>query len=188
MKEVRQRILPNGSANTSSARVAKGFVPCPVKPIDQVVGDSIFACFDEQADSTPPKSGSLNAKLTIMICKHFKKREHPVNNLTFMDESSFSNIAASLSTGVKLTNSPLALLPTTETGARAGGGGAATRRKTDPGWPDLALQAAIDLTEGGGEFLYGGGGTTVVDATDPGILIRRAADASYARNARSMGR
>ena len=91
--------------------------------------------------------------------------------------------------GVKLTSSPLALLPTTTTDLGSAGGlahryGHAPRK--EPGWPDLALKALVGLTEG--EFLYGGATATGddADATDPAIVIRRAADVSFSRNVRQM--
>ena len=94
----------------------------------------------------------------------------------------------------------MALLPTVEfdggdSGSRGGGGsggggggGGSERRgrqKKEPGWPDLVLKSLIELTEG--EFLYGGG-VDGHDATDPGIVVRRAADSSYARNMRALAK
>ena len=78
----------------------------------------------------------------------------------------------------------MALLPTVELDGDGGGGSEKRgRANKELGWPDLVLKSLIELTEG--EFLYGGG-VDGEDATDPGILVRRAADAAYARNTRAL--
>ena len=92
MKEIHRRRSPQGSnsAGSGTARAVNSFVPCPMAPLDQVGSDSIFARFSSSQSSSPFKSGALNTKLTVMICKHFKKRQSPIhaNNLTFLNESS----------------------------------------------------------------------------------------------------